>query len=78
MSTDHLVAELLRLPPHERERLALAAWESLEQATGWLGDPRTDPEGVEIAKARDAAMDAGQVSALSIEEFRQRTRSAGE
>jgi hypothetical protein len=76
MSTDQLEAELLRLPP--RERLALAAWESLEQATAWLADPQTDREGIEIAKARDGALESGQVSALSIEEFRRRTRPAGE
>jgi hypothetical protein len=78
MSTDELEAELLRLPPRERERLALAVWESLEHATAWLADPWIDREGIEVAKARDAALESGEVVPLSIDEFRRRTRPAGE
>ena len=74
MSTDQLEAELLRLPPRERERLALAAWASLEEATVWLTDPQTDREGIALARERDAAIESGTVSPLTHEEFRRRAR----
>ena len=74
MSTDQLEAELLRLPPRERERLALAAWASLEEATVWLTDPQTDREGIALARERDAAIESGAVSPLTHEEFRRRAR----
>ena len=77
-TTDQLEAELLRLPPHDRERLALAAWESLEKATAWLSDPNTDREGIDLARERDAEIESGQATALSHEEFRRRTRNAAE
>ena len=77
-TTDQLEAQLLSLPPRERERLALAAWESLEQASAWLADPQTDREGIAVAQARDAAIEAGQVSPISQEEFRRRTRGTNE
>ena len=78
MSADQLEAELLRLPPRERERLALAAWASLEQATAWLADPQTDREGIAVALERDAAIESGQVAPISSEEFRRRTRGTAE
>ena len=77
-TTDQLEAQLLRLPPRERERLALAAWESLEEATAWLADPQTDREGIAVAQARDGAIESGQVSPISHEEFRRRTRGKDE
>ena len=77
-TTDQLEAELLRLPPRDRERLALAAWESLEEATAWLSDPNTDREGITLARERDAEIESGQATPLSHEEFRRRTRDAAE
>ncbi|MEK6244473.1 MAG: addiction module protein [Pseudomonadota bacterium] len=77
-TTDQLEAELLRLPPRDRGRLALAAWESLEAATAWLSDPSTDREGIALARERDAAIESGRATALSHEEFRRRTRDAAE
>ncbi len=77
-STDQLEAQLLGLPPRERERLAIAAWESLEQASAWLADPQTDREGIEVARARDAAIESGKSSPISREEFHRRTRGKGE
>jgi len=77
-TTDQLEAELLRLPPSDRERLALAVWESLEGATAWLADPNTDREGIAVARERDAEIESGQVAALNHEEFRQRTRGTDE
>ena len=77
-TTDQLEAELMRLPPRDRERLALAAWASLEQATAWLADPQTDREGIAVALERDAAIESGQVATLTPEEFRRRTRGTAE
>ena len=78
MSTDQLEAELLRLPPRERERLALAAWASLEEAPAWLADPQTAREGIALARERAAAIESGAVSPLTHEELRRRTRGTGE
>ena len=77
-TTDQLEADLLRLPPHDRERLALAAWQSLEESTAWLSDPDTDREGIALARERDAEIESGQATPLSHEEFRRRTRDAAE
>ena len=77
-TTDQLEAELLRLPPGDRERLALAAWASLEEAAAWLADPRTDREGIALAQERDATIETGQVAPLTEEEFRRRTRGTAE
>ena len=77
-TTDQLEAELMRLPPRDRERLALAAWASLEQAAAWLADPQIDQEGIAVARERDAAVESGQVTALTTEEFRRRTRGTAE
>lgn len=67
---DRLETEMLNLPPRDRERLALAAWESLEEADTWLADPATDPEGIALALSRDKEIDSGKVVPLTIEEFR--------
>lgn len=77
-TTDQLEAELLRLPPSDRERLALTAWESLEEATAWLADPDTDREGIAVAREREAEIESGQLTPLSHEEFRRRTRGTAE
>lgn len=79
MSTaDQLEAEIMTLPPRDRERLALAAWASLEKATAWLADPQTDREGIAIAEERNASIESGQTVPISLDEFRRRTRPDGE
>lgn len=77
-SIDQLEAELLRLPPRNRERLALSAWESLEEANAWLSDPDADREGIALARERDAEIESGQTTALGHEDFRRRTRDTAE
>ncbi len=77
-TVEKLEEELLRLPPRERERLALLAWESLEEVTAWLADPDTDRGGIAMARERDAEIESGQVAPLSHEEFRRRTRGTAE
>lgn len=66
------------MPSRDRERLALAAWESLEEATAWLSNPNTDREGIALARERDAAIESRRATPLSHEEFRRRTRDAAE
>jgi len=74
MSTiTELEKEVLALPPTERERLATAAWESLVSYPDALCDPRIDPEGVDIAMARDAEIESGAIQAISHAEFMART-----
>ena len=74
-TTDQLEAEILRLPPRDRERLALTAWESLAADNTWVSSSEFDSEGVAIARQRDDEMEAGAVQPLSREEFHRRTRS---
>lgn len=79
MSTiTELEKEVLALPPTEREQLATAAWESLVSDPNALGDPRIDPEGIEIALARDAELDSGTIQAISHAEFKRRTGGGDE
>ena len=75
-TADKLEIELLSLPPRDRERLALAAWESLEAASAWLSDPATDPDGIALARRRDEEIESGLIAVLSRERFRSRTGGA--
>lgn len=70
--------ELLGLPPAERERLALRAWESLVENGEAASDPNIDPEGLELANERDSELDRGEVDAVEEEEFRRRTGGMNE
>lgn len=54
-----------RLPPVDRERLALKAWESLANDPSAMSDLDVDPHGIEMATNRDAELDQS--------EFRRRT-----
>ena len=73
ITPEQLESELLNLPPSERERLALAVWESLEGMNGWLSDPANDAEGIALARQRDQEIESGRVAPLSQEEFCKRT-----
>ncbi len=68
-----LEKKVLSLSPSERERIALAAWQSLDS------DPpvELDPGGIELASARDAEIETGKVQPVSHEEFLRRTGGAG-
>ncbi len=68
-----LEKEVLSLPPKERERLALAAWESLEDESAYTTDATTDSEGVDIALQRDREIEAGSVQPINHDEFIRRT-----
>lgn len=68
-----LEKEVLNLPPQQRERLVLAAWESLEPSSAALTDSAIDPEGLEIAIDRDKQIESGSVQTISHSEFMQRT-----
>jgi hypothetical protein len=65
--------ELLGLPPAERERLALKAWESLIEDGEAATDPKIDPEGIELARNRDKELEHGKTNSISDKEFRLRT-----
>ena len=64
-----LEKEALGLSVSDREHLALAVWASLETAEG------IDPEGVNIALARDEEIESGRVQPISHAEFLLRTGS---
>ncbi len=71
-----LEEEILRLTPAERERLAVAAWESLEKDSAAAG--LTDPEDITVALQRDSDIATGDAKALSEAEFRRRTGGAAD
>lgn len=78
MGITELEKEVLALPPTEREQLATAAWESLVTDPNALGDPRIDPEGIDIALARDAELESGSIQAISHVDFMKRTGGGDE
>lgn len=71
-SAAELEQELLRLPPAERVRLVLRAWESLANDPRAIADPFLDQEGLSIARQRDAELNSGSVETIDDGEFRRR------
>jgi len=65
--------ELLGLPPAERERLALIAWESLIEDGEATSNPKIDPDGIELARNRDKELEHGKKQSVDDDEFRLRT-----
>ena len=63
-----LEKEILALPPEERERLALAAWESLETQSD-NPDTLPDQEGITLAQQRDTELQSGSVQPFTHSEF---------
>lgn len=57
----------LNLTVQERERLVLSMWDSLEGVAG------IDPEGIAVARERDAQLGSGAVVAIDHAEFRRYT-----
>ncbi len=72
-STSRIERELLDLPPGERVRLVLKAWESLSDAQDVAASPDFDPEGLRLARQRQEQLDQGMVRPLTEREFRRRT-----
>ena len=72
-----LEEEILRLTSAERERLAVAAWESLEKDSA-DDDGLTDPEGITEALHRDSEIETRAAKPLSEAEFRRLTRDAAD
>lgn len=68
-----LEKQVLSLSPVEREQIALAAWQSLDS------DPPADldPQGIDLAVARDDELESGVAQPISHEEFLRRTGGAG-
>jgi hypothetical protein len=72
-----LEQQLLGLPPADRARLLLRAWESLADDADASTDPAIDPQGLKLAVERDAEIGAGIVSLIDDREFRRRTGADG-
>ncbi|MDZ7718645.1 MAG: hypothetical protein U5K72_07515 [Balneolaceae bacterium] len=69
---------ILDLPPKERERVALTAWESLEKDSSYVADRSFDPEGIDLALARDNEIESGRIKSISHSEFRKSTNNNNE
>jgi hypothetical protein len=76
-TTADLEQQILGLPPADRARLILKAWESLADDTLTAADPAVDPESVEMARERDHELTVGAARVIDDAEFRRRTGAAG-
>jgi len=69
-----LEKEILALPPKERERLALAAWESLETQSD-NPDTLPDQEGITLAQQRDTELQSDSVQPITRSKFLRRANT---
>ena len=76
-TTADLEQQLLGLPPADRARLLLRAWESLVDETDVATDPSVDSKGLKIAIERDIELTSGAVQRIDDLEFRRRTGPDG-
>jgi len=72
-SSAQIESDILSLPPTERARLAMAAWESLESDAAFAASRSLDPEGVALAIERDMQLNSGTVDSLTLDQFKDRT-----
>lgn len=72
-TTADLENQVLELPPADRARLLLRAWDSLVDDFEVVADPTIDPEGVIVALERDAELTNGVTKLIDEVEFRRRT-----
>ena len=76
-TTADLERQLLGLPPADRARLLIRAWESLVDDPAVAADPEIDPQGVKVALERDADLKNGRTESIDDTEFRRRTSNDG-
>ena len=76
-TTADLERQLLGLPPADRARLLIRAWESLVDDPGVAADPEIDPQGLKVALERDADLKNGRTESIDETEFRRRTSNDG-
>ena len=76
-TTADLERQLLGLPPADRARLLIRAWESLVDDPAVAADPEIDPQGVKVALERDADLKNGRTESIDDTEFRRRTSTDG-
>jgi hypothetical protein len=72
-NANELEKKLLDLPAADRERIVLAAWESLLRDPKALADERIDPEGILLAKGRDSEIEFGKSQTIDDKDFRRLT-----
>ena len=75
--TADLERQLLGLPPADRARLLIRAWESLVEDPAVAADPEIDPQGLKVALERDADLKNGRTESIDDTEFRRRTSADG-
>ena len=76
-TTADLERQLLGLPPADRARLLIRAWESLVDDPAVAADPEIDPQGLKVALERDADLKNGRTESIDDTEFRRRTSNDG-
>ena len=76
-TTAEIERQLLGLPPADRARLAMKAWESLVDDLGAASDPAIDAGGLTLSRDRDAELERGAVASINHAEFRRRTGDDG-
>ena len=76
-TTADLERQLLGLPPADRAKLLIRAWESLVEDPAATEDPEIDPQGLKLALERDADLQNGRNESINDAEFRRRTSADG-
>ncbi len=76
-TTADLERQLLGLPPADRAKLLIRAWESLVDDPAVAADPEIDPQGLKVALERDADLKNGRTESIDDTEFRRRTSTDG-
>ena len=76
-TTTDLEQQLLGLPPADRARLLLKAWESLADDPDVAADPTIDPKSLRIAAERDAELTSRTVKPIDHLEFHRQTGADG-
>ena len=76
-TTADLERQLLGLPPADRARLLIRAWESLVDDPAVAADAEIDPQGLKVALERDADLKNGRTESIDDTEFRRRTSADG-
>ena len=76
-TTADLERQLLGLPPADRAKLLIRAWEGLVDDPAVAADPEIDPQGLKVALERDADLKNGRTESIDDTEFRRRTSTDG-
>ncbi len=65
--------DIMHLSATERARLAMVAWDSIEDDATFAASHSLDPEGIALAIERDNQMNVSDADSLTLDQFKDRT-----